>query len=373
MEHAAPLLRSPLEAVYPAAMASGLLLALALAAPAAQARQTPAECQAAYKDAYLEQWELKRDDWDAGCALGHESPEVTKAGQLAFQRECSKEFASAKNLAPGMAESYCAQGVAGRRRLKAQLGMPAEGLPASAITGAPEPPRAKPGDSGMGPLPMAVEAAKGRWGNEACLNAMVYFFQESRFNVERGEGGKSNLQPYTGQVESYYYYFAVPGKSKASPVVAFFDNIDPAFCIIHERLKGPEFDEAVKATGSDCLTKVEVPAPQALKVAGEGKLDLSGRAGLTAYLLSPASWGVLYGNCERGLRMGLTRWCKKALTKRQLRSLARKDLWIVDAEGKQAFIDAAEPKLLFVSDADIDLIHYQETGGGLMSTSSCPR
>ena len=43
----------------------------------------------------------------------------------------------------------------------------------------------------------------------------------------------------------------------------------------------------------------------------------------------------------------------------------------MEAGGKQAFIDDAEPKLLFVSDAGFDLIHYAETGGGLMTPSAC--
>lgn len=349
-----------------------MLLELALAlAPAAAAAPTVAECQGLYKDEYAEVWELPRASWDADCATGREPPEVLRLRQALFQQNCRKAFAEQPGVRLDLIDAYCAQGVAGRRKLRAQLNMPPEGLPPSAI-GAESAPTAesKPGEQGMGPLAESVERARARWGKGICMNAMVYYSLYRPFNVDQSKDRRrSDLKPTMSQVEAYYYYFAVPTKRTASPVVAYFDVVDTAFCMITDRMRGPEFDEGVKATGDDCLGDVNVDVKQAIQLAAKANFDPSAR--LEAFLLSPGSWAYLYDRCERGIRHGMGKWCEKLLTRAQLKQLARKDIWILQNDHTQLFIDAHKPKVLFDTNAKIDLIHFHDTGSGRMSPGSC--
>ena len=349
-----------------------LELALALASLAAAAPTVP-ECQGMYKDEYLEQWELQRAGWDADCATGREPAEVLRLRQLLFQANCRKDFTGKAGVRADLIDAFCAQGVSGRRRLKAQLSMPPEGLPPSAIgagTDAAAKTPSKPGDQGMGPLAESVERARARWGKGICMNGMVYYSLYRPFNVEQSKDpSKSDLKPYMSQVEAYYYYFAVPSRRAASPVVAYFDVVDSAFCMITDRMRGPEYDEGVKATGDDCLGSVEVDVKQAIDLAAKANFDASAR--LEAYLLSPGSWQYLYDRCERGIRYGMGKWCEKLLPRAQLKQVSRKDIWILQNDHTQLFIDARKPKVLFNTDAKIDLIHFRDTGAGQMSPGSC--
>ncbi|MBI5201851.1 MAG: hypothetical protein HY925_09725 [Elusimicrobia bacterium] len=349
-----------------------LELVLALA-PSAWAAPTVPECQGMYKDEYQEQWELPRAAWDADCATGREPPDVLRLRQALFQTNCRKDFAGRQDVRLDLVDAFCAQGTAGRRRLKAQLNMPPEGLPASAIgaaaPGAPKP-LGKPGDQGMGPFSESVERAKQRWGGGICMNAMVYYSLYRNYNVEQSKDPThSDLKPYMSQVEAYYYYFAVPSRRTASPVVAWFDVVDSAFCMITDRMRGPEFDEGVKATGDDCLGAVEVDVKQAIALASKSNFDTSAR--LEAYLLSPGSWSYLYDRCERGIRYGMGKWCEKLLTKAQVKLASRKDLWILQNDHTQLFLDARKGKVLFTTDASIDMIHFKDTGAGQMSPGAC--
>lgn len=241
-------------------------------------------------------------------------------------------------------------------------------LLAAAVRAAPE---EKAGDNDMGPFSASIAAAKAHWAPDACLSAMVYYYRSDVFHVEKGEI-RSKLEKRSGYVEGYYYYFAVDSKPNSSPLVAYSDEVDTAFCIVHDRLKGPEFSESPKDTGSDCLTKVDVSALQAIGVAQKAGVDTGGdEDGVSVFLLSRQTWSRLYDKCVRGLSLNMKRWCAHALSKRQERLAANKDIWVVAAKGKQAFIDGMRPELLFTTNAGFELIPFQNTPAGIATTTRC--
>lgn len=335
--------------------------AWALLALGVGAARASADCRDAYRPEHAALWEIE----EAACAAGGEAPELLRAGQAAFQRSCSALFQAEVDkgrLPPTTVLAFCAQGVPGRRRLRADLGLAPEATPAAEGGQGPPGETPRPGEGGMGPLPLAVEATKAKWGG-GCLSAMGYSWTPTRLNRDRGDKWSGKLEPYVDSLEGYQYFFYLPSKSASSLTVSFADDTDGAFAILKERLKGPEFEEAAKNTGNDCLARVEVDAGKALQLAEKagvaadpsevadrtaGSEAQREKAGVTASLVSPGTWLEFYAKCSRGLSRGMTYWCAGPLTKSEQRRLARRELWVVEADGKTAFIDAAKGELLFV-------------------------
>lgn len=348
----------------------GIALILALGASAAEA---PQECRERFKPEYAERWELSQAAWEAGCAQGRDSAELLRSGQAAFLRACAGVFAAPlaqKRTIRSTVDALCAQGAAGRSRLIEELGLelippprpaPADPAPAPAA-------EAEAGGNGMGPITKAIAAAKERWGEQTCLSAIVYHWGPKRLNKEMRvtDGGvsSSKLLPYEDHVEGYHYYFYEPSRWRDSLTVRYYDKIDHAFNILQERLFGPELEHGAKSTGSDCLEEVDVDAARALKLAVKAGVGAGEESGVRAYLLSPGSWEEAYGQCERGLRKGYTFWCSRSLPARQKKLAHRKELWVVSAMAKTAFIDAAKGELLFVAGSEFQPIRFSDPTGG---------
>ncbi|MBI4423184.1 MAG: hypothetical protein HY554_05635 [Elusimicrobia bacterium] len=307
------------------------------------AAQAPA-CRDAYRAEYAELWELSRPAWEAACAGGAETAQALRYLQRAFQADCAKVFSA--EIQKGRASestvlAFCAQGVPGRRRLRSDLGLPAEASPGAepAAEGTRAP---KPGESGMGPMASAVAAAKDRWAG-ACLLAMEYAWTAGQAHVRfNRETKQDEYRPEA--YESYQYVFHAPAKESSTLLVSYGDVTNHGKIL--ERLQGPELEELRKSVeGEDCLVTVAVDLQEALAVAGKSGWAPDGSR-VTAYLLSRQVWAKNRGVCHGRQPESPDEVPCPKLSKAEQRRLGGRELWVLVSGGKTAFLDAAKGERL---------------------------
>lgn len=362
-------------------MTRALAAALFLAAPASAG---PADCSAAYKPEYEEQWEVTKPAWDSYCAKGYAASDALRQGQRDSMARCTARFApyeKAQKIPTGEAAALCAQGADGRERLAARTGERPKPPPPPVRAE----PRRKPGASNMGPFGRALDVARSSWRPDACFAGLYYASIESTYiSVEEWTRARAAGRPPEKdkvELEEYAYYFHSGSDAVNSYRVSFGDKIESAFCYKVDRMDGPDHTDTLLVTGlGACLGDVDVDLPTAIDIATKNGWALD--TPLKAYLVNLPS-----GHFQRACRSAASKNAPvdcgllAAWDSAKLRRTTGKPVWVLTAAGRTAFLDARGGRFRYLAPGPVDLraaksFKYAEAcmedkkGGGAFSQES---